>query len=196
MLLLNTRAKKVEGMFDGRITEFEPFEMKRVDDRVEGAHLLLKLMPYGVIDVKDTKLENEHLFMPTTNGVPPAVNPKLVPDFTRGLRGLRSTLDGVVGQYRSMNKDREAAKMARELPSPYVVECVKELEAIDGFLKQANAADYELVERYMSSAPEQDASQAIEAAEPRVGQTTTGSRATPASYQKKGKGKAGRTVAA
>lgn len=197
MLLLNCRAKKIEGMFDGRITEFEPFEVKFFQDRVEAAHLLLKLMPYGMVDIKDIRLEKEPLFIKTgTNGMAQSVvNPSFTSDFSKGLASLRVTLDGVVGQFRAMNKDRESMKMARELPSPYLIECVKELEWIDEFLKKANSADYDLVEKYMSSLPTMEASIAIDSAETKVVQSDTGSKVGNRSYAKN-KGKAGTTLKA
>ena len=50
-----------------------------------------------------------------------------------------------IGAYKSMNKDREANKMARELPSKYVIECVKEIQSIESALMQVNADDYAAV---------------------------------------------------
>lgn len=172
-------------MFDGRTTTFKPFEKKMIYDPVEGNHLLAKLSIYGIIEFKDSSLEHAPVML--ADG---GFNPVFQDFITQGLEALKQTLDGVVGQFKQMNNDREANKMARELPSKTIIDTCKELEWIDTILQSVNKEDYNLAEKYLSRSAAENASQQIEGAEPKIVQSPTGSKITGnRSYAKKGPGK-------
>lgn len=141
MLLLNTSKKPIEAKFDGVITSFGPREKKRVDSRTQGDHILFKLQPYGLVELPDTV---EFL---TAKDDSKTVEPYLI----RGMRERRKMLDKVVQNFRTMNKEREAAKLAADIPGDYVIACVKEIKEIDELLKALKADDIKAVDDYLQS---------------------------------------------
>lgn len=144
MLLWNTTKATLESKFDGRISIFKPGERKRFHDRIEGQHLLFKLSPKGMVELPDTddmmtaKLDSK----------------ELEPFLITGLKARRKTLDGVVQNFRVKNKEREASKLASEPPDDHVINCVKEIKAIDETMKSLKADDYNLVDDYLGKKSE------------------------------------------
>lgn len=139
MILWNTSKAEVESKFDGKITTFKGGEKKRVNDRVEGQHLLFKLEPRGVVELPDT----DDMFRAAWD------SKELEPYLIKGLKARRKTLDFVVQNFRTKNKEREAQKLASEPPDDHVINCVKEIGAIDEVMKTLKADDYKLVDEYL-----------------------------------------------
>ena len=144
MILYNTTKATLEGKFDGRITIFTPGERKRFYDRTEGQHLLFKLSPKGMVELPDT----DEMFTAKPD------SKELEPFLITGLKARRRTLDGVVQNFRVKNKEREAAKLASEPPDDHVINCVKEIKAIDGVMQTLKADEYGMVDDYLSKKSE------------------------------------------
>lgn len=139
MLLLNTSQFEIETKFDGKVHTFAPFENKRINDGIEGSHVLFKLSMYGVIELPDTREYEEA-----------KLGDKILEEhLVKGMRSYRKTLNGVVMNYRTMNKEREAAKLSAEQPNDNIIESVKRIKAIDQELANLKADDYKLVEDYL-----------------------------------------------
>ncbi|MCG3176998.1 MAG: hypothetical protein MOGMAGMI_01962 [Candidatus Omnitrophica bacterium] len=190
MLLWNTTKATLESKFDGRISIFKPGERKRFHDRIEGQHLLFKLSPKGMVELPDTddmmaaKLDSK----------------ELEPFLINGLKARRKTLDGVVQNFRVKNKEREAAKLASEPPDDHVINCVKEIKAIDETMKSLKADDYNLVDDYLGKKADvvKDTDQEIKDSQAGVerdgasGYKMTGKNGHSKGGQKPAKAKAGR----
>lgn len=149
MIIWNTSKVMLEGMFDGQIYEFAPMEKKRIFNPDVVNHLIFKLSDYGLVSYPD-ELEAEK-------------NEQAIQKhFIEGLRNRRKMLDSRVRNFRTMNKEREAAKMSAEQPTDLIVDTVKEIKAIDEELAKLKKDDYAMVSEYMGTQPEEEAQTAID----------------------------------
>lgn len=158
MLLLNTNPRTIETKFDGQIVIFKGGERKRLQDKAQADHVYFKLQPYGVIELPDDYAHAEAK----------AEDPALKPFIIAGLKELRKTMNKVVQNFRTMNKEREAAKLSAEQPSETIIDCVKQIKWLDDKLAAMNADDYKMVDAYLSGSEEAAATEGIDALDRRV----------------------------
>lgn len=152
MLLLNTSTKTLETKFDGQLVIIKPGEKKILLDRVQAEHVLFKLMDYGLVEIPDRT--EVHEAAPDSE--------LMAPFYVKGLQMRRKYLNNVVQNFRTMNKEREAAKLSSEQPSDFIVECVKEIRDTDTKLAALRADDLSIVEKYLSTTESADAAVDIE----------------------------------
>ena len=152
MLLINVAKNTIESKFDGRFSIFKSGEKKRFLDKTEGAHILFKLTDYGLVEIPDTRqFEDAQLG-----------DDVLKPYVITGLKSRRLTLNRVIQNFRTMNKEREAAKLSSETPSEDVIRHVKEINDIDSVLNDLQADDLAIVDKFLSDSDEQKTAKAIE----------------------------------
>lgn len=147
MLLWNTTQHEIESKFDGKISLFKPKEKKRFYDLVEGSHILLKLEPYGVVEIPDRDDLTEKI---------------LEPYLVKGLQSRLNTHNKVIQNFRTMNKEREAAKLSADMPSDDIVDKVKECNSIKDQLKALKADELSMVDKYLSETESEDAQRNID----------------------------------
>lgn len=134
MILWNTSGKMIEGMHSGRVWEFAPNEQKKVHDPEVFNHLFFKLKSKGLVLLNEENLTDE------------SKKKALI----EGLKARWKSLDFVVRNYRTMNKDRESNKLAAEAPSETVMNCAEEAAEILETLKKLEGEKYKKVEAYLN----------------------------------------------
>lgn len=166
MILWNTSSKPIETRYDGKVYTFVPGERKSVYDPNELTHLVYKLEDYGLVSMKEgISKEEERLFE------------------IEGLRKRRRMLDFRVRNFRTMNKEREGAKLSPEPPSDLIIETVEEIEFVDNRLKSMLADKFAKVDAFMKTQEFDDTTEKMDAQTPVV--ETQGSK----SVIKKGLGR-------
>lgn len=158
MLLMNMSKAVLETKFDGRYSIFKSGEKKYYADKVEGAHVLFKLLDYGLAEIPDSSQ-----FTNASLG-DEILNPYVI----KALQARRFTLNRVIQNFRAMNKEREAAKLASESPTPEIVDKVKEINDIDTALNVLQSNDMALVEKFLSDSTEQTTADQIENNQPKL----------------------------
>jgi hypothetical protein len=133
-ILWNVSSFQIETRYDGKPYIFTPNERKNFYDPNEINHLIYKLEDYGLIQMPDG----------TTAA---AEKPFLI----EGLRKRRKMLDFRVRNFRTMNKEREAAKLSPEPPSDLIIETVDEIEVVDKRLKEMLADKFAKVDAFMKT---------------------------------------------
>lgn len=133
-----SKTATLEAKFDGIPHVFKPEEKKKIflPDLVN--HLVYKLAPKGLVMVPDDEKDAD----------------KITALYLAGLRRRRSMLHDVIVQFQTANNERKAAQKGQIEPSPYEIECVKEIKAIDAEIKnltQASKADVDLVNEYLQT---------------------------------------------
>lgn len=149
MILWNVSSKKIEARYDGKVFEFAPNERKRILDLNIVNHLIFKLKSKGLaaIDEEERTPDNEK---------------KSLID---ALKERRRSLDFVVRNYRTMNKEREAQKLSAEAPSEAVIDAVEEIQEIDDQLKELLGDRLKKVEKYLNDNRSKEAQEEIENSE-------------------------------
>lgn len=113
MILWNVAPKMIEARYDGRVFEFAPNERKRIIDNDVCNHLIFKLKAKGLVQIpEDCNADGEK---------------KALID---ALKARWKSLDWIVRNHRTMNKEREAHKQTAEAPSEAVVEAAEEAQEI------------------------------------------------------------------
>lgn len=143
MRLWNISNEKLDGMYDGIPYSFQPKEKIDFYDKVIGAHLLMKLGLYGVIEIPEKEIDEQEIEKYELSG----------------LRMRRKTLDDRVRNWRTMNKEREAAKLSPEPPSDLMIQTIKEIKQIDDRLAELLREDNDLVNSYLNQQESKDAEQ-------------------------------------
>lgn len=168
MRIWNTASVKIEGRYDGKLFEFEPDQKQTVYDRDAYNHLFFKLEKYGIVLLPEdaTKEEEKKLLI-------------------KGLKARWKTLDFIVRNYRTMNKDREAMKLASEAPSDTVMNSAEEAANLLERLKELEGEKYKKVEDYLNDDRTKKAAEAIAGSEQTV--ETKGSFETKVGGKRQGK---------
>jgi len=149
MILWNVASKKIEARCAGEVFEFAPNERKKIYNPDIVNHLIFKLRDKGL-----TAIDEE-------NSGPEAEKKALID----GLKSRWKTLDRVVRNYRTMNKEREANKMTAEAPTEQVQEAAEEASDILEKLKTLEAERYQKIEKYLSDEKTKRAVSEIEESE-------------------------------
>lgn len=152
MLLFNPTDSYIETKFDGQIQGFKPFQKRRVNDGHEGIHVIFKLAPYGLVELTD---DTEHASAEIGDKI-------LDPFVIKGLKERRKTLTKVVLNFRTMNKEREAAKLSASQPEQNIIEAVKSIKSIDNTLKELNADDYNMVKDFLDDNESEEAQKGVD----------------------------------
>lgn len=135
MILWNVSSKAIETRYDGRVYAFLPNERKNFYDPNEISHLNYKLEDYGLVSMPEgtSDVEIEKKFE------------------IEGLRKRRRMLDFRVRNFRTMNKEREAAKLSPEPPSDLIIDTVDEIETVDSKLQSMLADKFAKVDAFMKT---------------------------------------------
>jgi len=134
-VLWNTSDKNLETQFGGRFVYFAPGEKKSFGDREDVLnHVFFQLEKYGV-----TKLK--------IDATPEESKKALL----SGLKERHKMLRFVIEQFQAMNKAREAQKMAPEVPSEYVSDCVIEDQIILDKIKDIDGDKQKKVSEYFKN---------------------------------------------
>jgi hypothetical protein len=134
MILWNVSSQPIQTKFDGRIHAFAPGERKALHEPVEINHIIYKLEDYGLVSMPEgTTKEQEQKFE------------------IEGLRKRRGLLDFRIRNFRTMNKEREAAKLSAEPPSDLIIETVDEINEIDEKLKSLMSDKFAKVDAFMKT---------------------------------------------
>jgi hypothetical protein len=134
MRLFNASKQDLEAMYDGQIYNFGPCQSLDFYDKVTASHILMKLEPYGVVEMPEKDLEE-----------------KAIETFElKGLRRRWQTLDMRLREWRTMNKEREAGKLSAMQPTDLIIETCKELDEIEKRLEIIQKDDRDLVHRRLN----------------------------------------------
>ena len=166
MILWNTSGKLVQGKFNGKVFTFQPDEndgcKRRIGEDVIVNHLYFKLCTYGIVKLPDDGITDE----------------LIKSERLKGIKARRKMLEGRLRNYRTMNKEREAAKLSPEQPTDIIIETCEELDQVDAILKTINKAAFESVDRRLNTLPEETAEDNINQRELKVETGTSRSRVT------------------
>ena len=132
MILYNVSNQQIETRYDGKPYIFMPNEKKNFYDPNEINHLIYKLEDYGLVQMPDGTTDEK-------------------PFIIDGLRKRRKMLDFRVRNFRTMNKEREAAKLSPEPPSDLIIDTVDEIEVVDKRLKDMLADKFAKVDAFMKT---------------------------------------------
>jgi hypothetical protein len=169
MILWNIAPKMIEARYDGRVFEFAPNERKRIDNQDICNHLIFKLKAKGLVSVPE--------------GIDPEAEKKVL---IEGLKERWRTLDRVVRNHRTMNKERESNKMTAEAPSEAVIEASEECVNLLEKIKELEGERMSKVDAYLNDDRTRQAQATIDGQEQTV--ETTGSFSTTVGAKgKKGK---------
>jgi hypothetical protein len=137
VILWNISGETIDTKFDGQPYIFEPNGRKTVYDPIIVNHLIYKLEDFGLVSIPDGTVDEKSFEV-------------------EGIRKRRGMLDFRVRNYRTMNKEREAAKLSPEPPSEIIIQTVDEIERLDSRLKELRASDFSKVEKYLKSQEAED----------------------------------------
>jgi hypothetical protein len=128
MRLLNTNYEPIECKYDSINFRFAVGEAKDIHDNEIASHLLFKLSRYGLAEVKSTVEEA-----------------KIV-----GLNNILKTCEVIISNFDTMNKEREAAKMGREMVGDNVKKAVLLRKKVKDELLKLDAESIALVDEALA----------------------------------------------
>jgi hypothetical protein len=136
-ILWNTSKKQITVMYDGKNNYFAPDEKKSLPYNMDYEkaylnHLLFEGERFGLVELSEKAGVED-----------------IKKAYIKGVKARWRQMDFICRNYRTMNKEREAAKMSAELPSDYVAECAQEAKGLLSELKTLEAEKFKAVEDYL-----------------------------------------------
>ena len=138
MILWNTSKHKFSGQYDSKFHHFAPDEKKIFSfntdwDKALANHLLFQLECFGLVEISEK-----------------ATGEDIKKAYTKGVKARWRQMDSLCRNFRTMNKEREAAKMSADLPSDIVVEAASEAKQLLAEIKTLEADKFAAVDSYLN----------------------------------------------
>ena len=156
-ILWNTSKHQITVMYDGKNNHFAPDEKKSLPynmdyEKAYVNHLIFEGERFGLVELSEKSTSQEDIKKA----------------YTKGVKARWRQMDFLCRNFRTVNKEREAAKMSAELPSDIVVDAAEEAKELLAEIKTLEAKKFAAVDDYLNDGAVSKAQDLLDEADKKV----------------------------